>query len=160
MKRAELAVMKALLYYHVRYLKIFPFHATLAARAEMSPGNLRKILPALKARGYVEVIRTGRHAAEYVITAKYFAEQMAHSGRTQGALRAHSNDSHIVLGSLESYSSNSRSAARFERKPPRRTNCMLGGDIAVDAPPLERFVSREVLEGFDEWLARHQARTA
>ena len=37
---------------------------------------------------------------------------------------------------------------------------MLGGDIAVDAPPLERFVSREVLEGFDEWLARHQARTA
>jgi len=158
MKRAELAVMKALLYYHVRYPKIFPFHETLAARAEMSPGNLRKILLALKERGYVQVIRTGRHAAEYVITAKYFAEQMAHSGRTQGALRAHSNGSHIILGSLESYSLNSRDAAWFERKPPRRTNCLHQGDQAVDRPLNGRFVPRELQGTMEEWLARHEAR--
>jgi hypothetical protein len=92
LRRPDLAVLDAILWYHVRYQTIFPKQTTLAARAGMTPGNLRKVLLRLKSCGYLVVFRGGPHASEYVLTDLMFTEQSALSRRYQGAVYARSSD--------------------------------------------------------------------
>src|SRR5271170_2757407 len=79
LRRCDLAVLDAILWYHVRYQTIFPKQTTLASRAGMKPRNLRGILSRLKSCGYVEVFKAGQHASEYVLTQLYFTEQNCRS---------------------------------------------------------------------------------
>ena len=113
--RSERAVLEAIYFYHARHNgHVFPFKETLATRAGMSPGNLRKVLLRLKSCGYLAVFRRGRHAAEYVLSNQWLTERNAHSGRTQGALMAHSGDP--LIGSKKTITA---TASQPARKPPQ-----------------------------------------
>jgi hypothetical protein len=97
LRRCDLAVLDAILWYHVRYQTIFPKQTTLAARAGMKPRNLRGVLKRLKTCGYLEVFGCGPHASEYVLTDLLFAEQDCQS--IAGLLPVNCRSSPPLIGS-------------------------------------------------------------
>jgi hypothetical protein len=140
-KRAARQALDALFYYHKRYGgRVFPCQAKMAARARMSPGNLRKGLLMLKQAGLLIVEKRGRHSAEYFLSKQAIADRSARSSAVGGAVKR----GRSYIGSKVTTPS-SGYCAHVPYKPSRETQNPIEASLAD-------------LDGLEAFIAAHEAR--
>jgi helix-turn-helix protein len=148
MKRGPRRLFEVLSRFIARYgpWGCFLSQAKLKALLKTSLRSIQRWTAALIKAGYIEMRRRSQTTALYNLGAKV-------AGQVAGQVAGHYKDELRITPT-------EFKRAAIERKPPRRSSCLRQGDVSVDRPSQDRFVSREVQETMEEWIARHEQRRA